>query len=281
MNAQAAPYPFFGYQKGERLNFAKPRGEGITIRLSPLERKILAVVDTCLITTVNLLARLLEQLGWHENITGIRASLEKLFQNKYLVKMEFANSQRSSAPKIFALGKKGKEYIKALGKTPNAAKWISAPNAEKVKAHLSALQYLIREGNFAQAREVMFFAAVTELVKPGYHAECSFRAHALMQTREGYTQIVAVVREAPYAVEALLETLSGIEQAASGACQLNIPICDPRVVVLCETHAHQKQVEAALEQNVRSFDFPLCLTNDEVVGMYAFGNTGKENACEG
>ena len=270
------PYSPFACRKGERLNVIHPRGEGLPVNLTELDRKIIVLINSALVTTSHLLGKHLAQLGWEEKDQNIRAALDRLFRNKYLIKMEFMTSETRSLTKVFALGKYGKEYIRSVGQFPNRTKLVSTLDATKAKKLLSAQQYLIWANHIAEAQEVAMAAMVTEVVKPGYHTDYCFRPQAVVQLKDSKTIFVEVVRNEPLAVKELCEKLYRMERTVSGLCSLNMPVRHPEVVLVCETEAHQKAVEEQLLQEGCGFNFPLYLTNDaQTFGDFTFGESKR------
>ena len=245
-------------RKDKRVQGAASRGGGEALRLTALEQKIIAAVNKYGITCPNLLVKQLAQSGRDENIHHIRTALDRLSRDKYLMKLELAMAEARAPVKVFALGKYGKDYLRTIGKTPSQTKLDDA----RIKELLTVQQYLIRAGHIAEAQEIVMTPTVTEEVKPGYHTDCCFRAHAVVQTKDRHTQIVEVVRDDMRAMEELCQKLQSIQRTVLGQRKLNMPLYRPDIVLVCETPAHQKAVEAILRQSNCEFQFPLYLTND-------------------
>lgn len=261
-NELNVPYSPFAYRRGERLNVLHPRGEGMPMRLSELEQKILVLINSSLVTTSYLLGKHLAQLGWEENANTIRAVLDRLFRNKYIIKMEFMTSETRSLTKVFALGRYGVAYIRSIGEVPNRTKFVSTLDVVGAKKLLAAAQYLLWENHITDAQGITMGAMVMEEVKPGYHTDNCFRSQAVVNTGDGRTVFVLAVRSEPLAFRELREKLYRVEQTVSGRYKLNMSVGRPEVILVCETEAHQETVAQQLLEKECAFDFPLYLTND-------------------
>lgn len=250
--------PFAVFDATERIVKVEPSFRA-SVYITDLDKAILTVINSNLVSTS---ALLFKQLQTREDVVDqaiIKQRLNKLWKAEFVDKYQYINKDGSySANKTYALGYRGRGFLKATGIQVNKQQYLQnmfEKEPTQIKRILSAQQFAISiECNNFKIGEVAFIP----------HREIAkhiFRPHATIETNKE-TIFVESIRNDGTLKEFISDKARRILDVCKNKSKANIEISNPVVVLICEDMNHMRCVQKELENNLKITNIKFMITND-------------------
>ncbi len=199
----------FAVREGEELIRVMPRIDCHYIELNEQQKNIICAVNKWLILNSYLLQCYLNKIGIKITQKECKYQLKLLSQNNYLQKMEFHMNGTTANCRAYSVGRKGRGWLSAAGKSIRLSGYIDQCRALQVKKILSANQMIIGISNAGLFRN----AGTAQIIKYNGKRKSKkyiFRAYGFINDERG-SYIVEPYRNEKRCIDNLKEKLKRMD----------------------------------------------------------------------
>lgn len=234
----------FAVCEGEELIRVMPQIDCHYIELNEQQKNIICAVNKWLILNSYLLQCYLSKIGIKITPKECKYQLKLLSQNNYLQKMEFHMDGIAANCRAYSVGRKGRGWLSAEGKSIRLSGYIDQCGPLQVKKILSANQMIIGISN-AELFKNTGTAQIIKYSGARKSAKYIFRAYGFINNERG-SYIVEPCRNEKRYIDNLKEKLKRMDMVLRYGKDCNIKFGDNlKILIVAENKC---QMEGLMEE---------------------------------